>query len=138
MPEEAPERYEAGTLPTPAIAGLTEGIREIKRLGIDHIHSAECSLTNRLRERLMLMPKVALYAPHHTGSVLLFSLQDISADRVGAFLNERGFCVRTGFHCAALAHATLGTPASGAVRVSPSLFNTPAQIDAFCDTLKEL
>ena len=138
MPEEAPERYEAGTLPTPAIAGLTEGIREIKRLGIDHIHSVECTLTNRLRERLMLMPKVALYAPHHTGSVLLFSLQDISADRVGAFLNERGFCVRTGFHCAALAHATLGTPASGAVRVSPSLFNTPAQIDAFCDTLKEL
>lgn len=138
MPEEAPERYEAGTLPTPAIAGLTEGIREIQRLGIDHIHSVECSLTNRLRERLMLMPKVTLYAPHHTGSVLLFSLQDISADRVGAFLNERGFCVRTGFHCAALAHATLGTPASGAVRVSPSLFNTPAQIDAFCDTLKEL
>ena len=138
MPEEAPERYEAGTLPTPAIAGLTEGIREIKRLGLDHIHSQECTLTNRLRERLMLMPKVALYAPHHTGSVLLFSLQDISADRVGAFLNERGFCVRTGFHCAALAHATLGTPASGAVRVSPSLFNTPAQIDAFCDTLKEL
>ena len=138
MPEEAPERYEAGTLPTPAIAGLTEGIREIKRLGIDHIHSVECTLTNRLRERLMLMPKVALYAPHHTGNVLLFALQDISADRVGAFLNERGFCVRTGFHCAALAHATLGTPASGAVRVSPSLFNTPAQIDAFCDTLKEL
>ena len=138
MPEEAPERYEAGTLPTPAIAGVAEGIREIKRLGIEHIHSHECALTNRLRERLMLMPRVTLYAPHHTGGVLLFSLQDISADRVGAFLNDRGFCVRTGFHCAALAHATLGTPPSGAVRVSPSLFNTTLQIDALCDTLKEL
>jgi selenocysteine lyase/cysteine desulfurase len=138
MPEEAPERYEAGTLPTPAIAGLAEGIREIKRFGLDHIHSHECALINRLCERLMLMPKVTLYSPHHTGSVLLFSLQDISADRVGAFLNERGFCVRTGFHCAALAHATLGTPPSGAVRVSPSLFNTALQMDALCDTLKEL
>ena len=138
MPEDAPERYEAGTLPTPAIAGLLEGVREVKRLGIDYIHTHESALTKRLCERLMAMPKVTLYAPHHTGGVLLFSLQDLSSDHVGAFLNERGFCVRTGFHCAALAHATLGTPPSGAVRVSPSLFNTTAQIDAFAENLKEL
>lgn len=138
MPKEAPERYEAGTLPTPAIAGLLEGIREIKRLGLAHIHSHECALMTRLCERLLSMPKATLYAPHHKGSVLLFSLQDLSADRVGAFLNERGFCVRTGFHCAALAHATLGTPPSGAIRVSPSLFNTVAQIDAFADAVKDL
>lgn len=138
MPEDAPERYEAGTLPTPAIAGLLEGIREIKRLGIDYIHSRESVLTARLCERLTDLSKVTLYAPHHMGSVLLFSFQDISSDRVGAFLNERGFCVRTGFHCAALAHATLGTPPAGAVRVSPSLFNTVTQIDAFADTLTEL
>ena len=138
MPEEAPERYEAGTLPTPAIAGLLEGIREVNRLGIDYIHSHECALTSRFCERLSVMPKATLYAPERKGSISLFSLQDISSDRVGAFLNERGFCVRTGFHCAALAHATLGTPPSGAVRVSPSLFNTTAQIDALCDALKEL
>ena len=138
MPEEAPERYEAGTLPTPAIAGLLEGVREVKRLGIDHIHAHESALNARLAERLSAMPKVTLYAPHQSGSVLLFSIQDLSADRVGAYLNERGFCVRTGFHCAALAHATLGTPSSGAVRVSPSLFNTTAQIDAFADVLAEL
>lgn len=138
MPEDAPERYEAGTLPTPAIAGLLEGVREVKRLGIDYIHTHESALTKRLCERLMAMPKVTLYAPHHTGGVLLFSLQDLSSDHVGAFLNERGFCVRTGFHCAALAHATLGTPPSGAVRVSPSLFNTTTQIDAFAENLKEL
>ena len=138
MPEEAPERYEAGTLPTPAIAGLLEGVREVRRIGIDHIHAHEKSLTGRLYERLETMPKVTVYAPCHKGSVLLFSLQDLSADRVGAFLNERGFCVRTGFHCAALAHTTLGTPPSGAIRVSPSLFNTTAQMDAFADAVKEL
>ena len=138
MPEDAPERYEAGTLPTPAIAGLLEGVREVKRLGLSHIHAHECALATRLSDRLHNMSKITLYAPHHSGSVLLFSLQDISADRVGAFLNERGFCVRTGFHCAALAHATLGTPSSGAIRVSPSLFNTTAQIDSLADTLKEL
>ena len=138
MSEDPPERYEAGTLPTPAIAGLLEGVRALKRIGIDAIHSHECKLTQTLCKRLLTMPRVTVYAPHHTGGVLLFSLADISSDRVGSFLNERGFCVRTGFHCAALAHATLGTPPSGAVRVSPSFFNTVAQIDALCDTLKEL
>ena len=138
MPEDAPERYEAGTLPTPAIAGLLEGVREVKRLGLSFIHSHECSLVARLCDRLSDIPKVTLYAAHHRGTVLLFSIKDISADRVGSFLNERGFCVRTGFHCAALAHATLGTPPSGAVRVSPSLFNTTAQIDALADTIKDL
>ena len=138
MPEEAPERYEAGTLPTPAIAGLLEGVREIKRLGLEHIQSYESALTTQLCNRLKGMSKVTLYAPHHNGSVLLFSVDDISADRVGAFLNGRGFCVRTGFHCAALAHATLGTPSSGAVRVSPSFFNTASQIDAFADAVEKL
>lgn len=138
MPEEAPERYEAGTLPTPAIAGLLEGVREVKRLGLSHIHEQELALVSRLYERLSALPKVTLYAPHHKGGVLLFSLPNLSADRTGAFLNERGFCVRTGFHCAALAHATLGTPSSGAIRVSPSPFNTMAQIDVFADTVKEL
>ena len=138
MPNDAPERYEAGTLPTPAIAGLLEGIKEVKRIGLAHIHSHECTLTERLVERLEAMPKITLYAPHHKGGVSLFSLNDLSSDHVGAFLNERGFCVRTGFHCAALAHATLMTPSSGAIRVSPSLFNTTAQIDAFCNTIKEL
>lgn len=138
MPEDAPERYEAGTLPTPAIAGLLEGVREVRRIGLDLIHSHEITLTERLCERLLDMPRITLYAPHHKGSVLLFSMQDISADRIGDILNSRGFCVRTGFHCAALAHATLQTPPSGAVRVSPSLFNTATQIDALADTLTEL
>lgn len=138
MPEDAPERYEAGTLPTPAIAGLLEGVREIQKIGLEEIHSHESMLTKMLCERLGEWPQITLYAPHHKGSVLLFSITNLSADRVGAFLNERGFCVRTGFHCAALAHATLGTPPSGAIRVSPSFFNTAPQINAFCDAVKAL
>jgi cysteine desulfurase family protein len=138
MPEDAPERYEAGTLPTPAIAGLLEGVREIQKIGLEEIHAHESMLTKMLCERLGECPQITLYAPHHKGSVLLFSIANLSADRVGAFLNERGFCVRTGFHCAALAHATLGTPPSGAIRVSPSFFNTAPQINAFCDAVRDL
>lgn len=138
MPSEAPERYEAGTLPTPAIAGLCEGIREVRRRGIDEIHAHECMLAELLTERLHMLDGVTLYAPHHKGSVVLFNVDGHSSDAVAQMLDARGFCVRSGLHCAPLAHTTLGTPTGGAVRVSPSVFNTPAQMLSFADAVREI
>ena len=135
MPEETPERYEAGTLPTPAIAGLCEGIRAVKRIGVENIHDYTCYLTSHLRERLSQMERVKLYAPHHNGAVLLFNIDGISADRVGEMLDRQGICVRTGYHCSALGHATLQTPVGGAVRVSTGFFNTPAEIERTADVI---
>ena len=34
MPSDLPERFEAGTLPTPAIAGLSEGINFVQKLNL--------------------------------------------------------------------------------------------------------
>ncbi len=138
MPQALPERHEAGTLPTPAIAGLCEGIREVARIGVDAIHDAECRLTERLVERLSGIPTLTLHAATRRGGILLFHAAAIPSDRLAQALNARGFCVRSGLHCAPLAHKTLGTPPSGAIRVSPSFFNTPAQIDAFADALREM
>ena len=138
MPDDAPERYEAGTLPTAALAGLCEGIREIRRQGVATIREHERILVSLLKERLLECDRITLYASHHSGGILLFNVDGIPADGVGQLLNERGFCVRSGLHCAPLAHATLLTPPSGAVRVSPALFNTAAQINAFADCVSEL
>ena len=138
MPEDAPERYEAGTLATPAIAGLWAGIREVKRMGVDAIAHHITELNLRLQNRLRTMDGVTVYLPHCVGSVLLFNIEGISADRVGKELDRMGFCVRAGFHCAALGHTTLATPPSGAVRVSPGIFNTKAQIDALADAVEEI
>ncbi len=138
MPEESPERYEAGTLPTPAIAGLLEGMREVKRIGVEEIGRHESLWTQALAERLAQIPRVKLYAPHHSGSVLLFNLDGIPADRVGQELNARGICVRTGYHCAPLAHATLGTGEGGAVRVSAGYSTTRAHADALLRAIEEI
>lgn len=138
MPEEPPERYEAGTLPLPSIAGLLEGIREIQKRGVDSVHTHVSALNQRLADRLAKMHEITLYAPHHRGCVLLFSSPLCSADQLAQELDAQGFCVRAGLHCAPLAHTTLGTPADGAVRVSPSVFNTAAQIDAFADSIERI
>lgn len=138
MPEDAPERYEAGTLSTPAIAGLCEGIKEVKRLGVERISQHLSTLHLRLQRNLQQLGEVFVYAPQQTGAVLLLNVEGIEADHLGAMLDQRGFCVRAGYHCAALGHQTLGTPQGGAVRVSTGIFNTSQHIDAFSNAVEDI
>lgn len=138
MPKEAPERYEAGTLPTPAIAGLSEGIREVMRCGVRAIAAHERSLNSYLQARLLALPRVRVFVPHKIGSILLFGIEGVSADRAGELLDERGFCVRCGYHCSALGHATLQTPSGGAIRVSPGYTTTREDMEAFADAVEDL
>lgn len=138
MPTDTPERFEAGTLPTPAIAGLYKGICEVKRIGAENIGAHERRLIAQLRKRLLPNPSLTLYAPHHAGAVLLFNVNGIPADQVGMLLDRRGICVRAGYHCSALGHRTLGTPQGGAVRVSVGYSNTSAQIDQLAYELEAI
>ena len=138
MPEDVPERYEAGTLPTPAIAGLCEGIRAVRRIGVERIGERERLRVQYLRERLLKLERVRIYAPHHEGSVLLFNVLGEPSERVGRYLSERGICVRSGFHCSALGHETLGTLDGGAVRVSVGFSTTRAHIDALIDAVRSI
>ncbi len=138
MPSEMPERYEAGTLPTPAIAGLLMGIREVQRIGIESIGRHASALYRRLLSKMEQIPGITVLAPHWEGAVLLFYSDRMPAEELAAHLDDRGFCVRAGFHCAALAHKTLHTPQSGAVRVSFGWYNTEKEVDAFAKAVKEI
>ena len=138
MGGDLPERYEAGTLCTPAIAGLCEGLRFIRELGADAISAHEEALWQRGAEMLGNTRGVKLYAPHHKGGILLFNVRDIPADDVGTMLSERGFCLRTGYHCAPLAHKAIGTGEGGALRASFSIFNTVSEVDALCREVKAI
>ncbi len=138
MPSDAPERYEAGTLPTPAIAGLCAGIREVKRIGVEKIGHYTTEWNHALLCALQGIPCIKVYAPHHCGSVLLFNMEGLSADRLGQELDRRGFCLRAGFHCAALGHRTLQTPSGGAVRVSPGIYSTREELFQLSEALWEI
>lgn len=129
MSTEAPERYEAGTLQTPAIAGLRAGLEYVKSVGTEEIFAHEAKLGGCLRDALSTLPKVTVYAPHHEGAVVLFSVEGYTSEAVGQILDREGICVRPGFHCSALGHKTLRTPAEGAVRASLGWFSTRREVD---------
>lgn len=138
MPEDPPERYEPGTLPLPAIAGLREGIRIVKQRGLRAIREHEEDLWKHLYARLRKMQGVTVFAPHRIGSVLLFAVDGMSSETVAAELDREGICVRAGFHCAALAHRTLGTPESGAVRVSFGWENRREETETFAKAVEKI
>lgn len=137
MPEEFPERLEAGTLPLPAVAGLLAGIRFVRRTGLQEIRLHECTLTSALTEYLEGCPGITVYG-ESVGSVVSFNADGYSPAEVGAHLASRGICVRTGYHCAPLAHRTVGSFENGSVRAAVSYFNKMSDIHALTGALAEL
>ena len=141
MPDDPPEKYEAGTLPTPSIAGLCEGIKFIRDLGVENIARHEKALWEYAYERLLSLGKIKIYASNHSGAILLFNILGVKSEKVGELLSDMGICVRCGYHCSPLAHATLDTHqdcCGGAIRVSLGVFNTKSDIDALADAVGEI
>lgn len=134
MPSMLPERLEPGTLPLPAIAGLTEGIRWVKNYGIGAAHEHCCMLAGLLREKL---PDLSFHGESE-GSVISFTSPTHTPAEIGAYLNANGICVRTGYHCAPQAHRTLGTLENGTVRISFSPMNTVRDVYRLSEVLSVL
>ena len=139
MPELSPERYESGTLPTPSIAALSEGIKFLSEIKPIEIRRHEESLYLRLADALTSERiKAKIYMPSSYGSVLLFNIPHRPSDEIGNLLSKQGICVRSGYHCSALGHKALGTLDSGALRASFSIFNTKDDVDALYRALVEV
>ncbi len=138
MPDSSPERYEAGTLPTPAIVGLGKGISTIEELGVELIESHEKKLFRLAKKELSKLSGVEMYCPQYEGGVLLFNVAGISSESFARYLSGEGICVRGGYHCNPLAHRTIGTPEGGAVRASFGPFNSSADIEALCQAVAKV
>ena len=138
MPDDAPERYEAGTLPIPAIVGLGEGIETICQIGLSNVEKHEKGLFDLTKCELMKIDGIKVYCPEYSGSVILFSVDGYDSERVCAYLASKNICVRGGYHCAALAHKAIGTVGSGGVRASFGVFNSESDIDALCEAVRKI
>lgn len=139
MPDFLPERYEAGTLPVPAIAALGASIRKIRELGgVEAIEEKECALASRAIDMLSELKGIQIYASATPSSLFSFNVEGRNSEEIAAMLAKAGICVRGGFHCAPLAHRSIGTGENGAVRISFGYANTEEELESFYQTMKEL
>jgi len=131
MPSHLPDRLEAGTQNTPAAAALSAGIRYIRKKGRETIEAHERELREHLTELLKNRDGIELFlAPRKEQSgVLSVRTAGHDCEEIAAALAEEDICVRSGLHCAPLAHQAAGTLESGTIRFSFSPFNTHAEIE---------
>jgi cysteine desulfurase family protein len=134
QPSGMPERYEAGNLNTPALAGLAAAAQFLGEHGIRSIVEHEGRLIQRLLQGLRAMPNVRVYGPtdgQPRVAVVSFSVEGYDPQDFAAALDSSfGVQCRAGLHCAPRMHAQLKTVTrGGTVRFSCGWSTTEAEVD---------
>ena len=136
-----PERLESGTLGTVGIIGLGEGLKFVRRKTPEAIFGHEMRLCEQFAQMIAQDKRVKIYEPQvRRVPVVAFNIGDMHSEKAAQMLSQKGFALRGGLQCAALAHRTLGTLQQGVVRFSPSVFSEKAQVNALARaiyTMKE-
>lgn len=147
QPPEYPEGFESGTVNAPGIIGLGESVRYVKQRGVENIRQYEEMLVKRLEDHICNLNELSvcrdrftLYGPgigdgRGKTAVVCLNIKDRDCESVSEKLNQYHIAVRSGFHCAGIAHKTIGTIETGAVRLSPGPFNTIKEMDAAAEAL---
>lgn len=128
MPEDPPDRYEAGTMHTAGLAGLHAAVTFLLDKGLERIRAHEVALTGFLLDGFSRIPGLTYYGPRRAEErlgLVSFNLEGRDPHHVAMQLDEKyGIQARSGLHCAPQAHRLIGTADIGAVRVSFGAFNT--------------
>ena len=141
MPEYLPDRLEAGTQNVPGIAGLAEGLKFVRKTGVERIGRHEQNLIHTLAAALKQYEDLEVFFSQTSGmqsGVLSFRHKEKDCEELGEFLSTRGIAVRAGLHCAPLAHETAGTVESGTVRVSVSAFTKAQEIPCLIREIRKI
>ncbi len=135
MPSALPEHFEAGTLPTPAIASLYAGLEFLMELGDVEIERKLKILTEEAKVRLLSIGGIRIFGGN--SGIISFTHDKIPPHIIATRLNSHGIAVRSGFHCVPFIHKRLGTERGGTVRVSLSYLNKKRELDKLYKSLKD-
>ncbi|MBQ8835126.1 MAG: aminotransferase class V-fold PLP-dependent enzyme [Oscillospiraceae bacterium] len=116
MPDYLPDRLEPGTLNVPGYAGLAEGLRYVRRTGLEEIFQREHTQLLRCVRGLETLGMRVFAGEHQAGTVSFLAGMD--CEEAAERLAKEGIAVRAGLHCAPYAHESAGTLDTGTVRVS--------------------
>ena len=138
QPQILPEMLESGTVNLPAIASLSAGydfVNSKRKNLLKYENSLVSMFYNSLKN------DVIFYVDYNASEfvpVICFNFSDFTSEQTADILNKNGFALRGGLHCAPTAHQKIGTLNKGAVRFSPSVFNTHNEVESLIYTIKNL
>lgn len=138
MPESLPEKYEMGTMNIAGMAGLNAALKWICEISKETLMEKEKKNRERLLEifneydylRIIGNVTEAKYV-----GIVSCIIDGISSDSAARIFEKQDISVRTGLHCAPLAHQFLGTYPAGTIRFSVSYFTTEEDFKKLRDVL---
>ena len=138
QPNFSPEKYESGTICTPAILGFGAGLQFVEENFVNIKEKME-DLTTYLHYEFSKLPIEIYTSTENANGVFAFNIPNMNSNEVATYLNDKyEICVRGGYHCAPFKHKALGTIEQGAVRVSFSIANTFQEVERLNLAIKHL
>jgi cysteine desulfurase family protein (TIGR01976 family) len=138
-PEEAPDRWELGTLPFEALAGVRAAAEYMLELDFDAVRAHEDALLAAALEGLGAMDHVTVYgAAADRAPTLMFNVAGRSSAETAAALAEREIAVWDGNYYAWELERHLGLAPHGAVRAGFLHYNDAADTERLLAAVAEL
>jgi len=138
MPESIPEKYEMGTLNIVGLAGLNASLKWIQEKTIETLAQKEQENRETLLEILNnydFIRIVGNYESNEYVGIVSCLIEGISSDSAGNIFDRQGISVRTGLHCAPLAHKFIGTYPAGTIRFSVNYFTSEEDFEQLIEAL---
>ena len=142
QPTTMPEKFEAGNLNAPAIAGLAAGLEFLKTEQGQAAKENSLRCSELLLQGLQTIDGLTLHLPKsvdHRIGIFSISVDGLGPHEVANLLDLTGQVqVRSGLHCAPLLHRQMRTfDQGGTVRFSIGVFTTPTEIERAVEVLRE-
>ena len=134
-----PERWELGTLPFEALAGVRAAAEYVTSLSWDDVRAHEDALLETARSGLRAIDGVTLYGDARDRTpTLMFNVAGMDAAAVAAALAEREIAVWNGNYYAWELERHLGLAPHGAVRAGFVHYNDARDAERLLDAVREL
>jgi cysteine desulfurase family protein (TIGR01976 family) len=138
-PDEAPDRFELGTLPFESLAGVAAAADYLLDVGFDAIRAHEEALMADALEGLRAIDGVTLYGdPPDRVPTLMFNVDGMTSSAAATALAEREIAVWDGNYYAYELERFLGLDPDGAVRAGFVHYNDAEDVSRLVEAVAEI